>query len=114
MKLRTTLALTGMLMGYVALSSSLMASEEHAHKVIEIKASTDAPVKIMVGGDAIVISPDELQDDVLLESRLADLDEETRETVMSALVKARDMMAAHTKWRWLATSESHGHAQRRR
>jgi hypothetical protein len=81
--------LAGAIVGSLALTGAVLADEEVKHRVIEIKAVKGENVNVMVDANGnsqtVIVSHDELADSDLLEAKLADLDDETRETVLQAL-----------------------------
>ena len=92
MKIFTKHMLAGLVISSLALGGSVVAGDKDVdvrHKVIEIKAQTDEDVKIKVKGDSetqtVVLEVEDLNDDAMIEQKLAHLDDETRETVLNAL-----------------------------
>lgn len=83
--------IAGAIVGSIALIGAVAAddSRDVRHKIIEIKTKKGADIDVMVEADGhseqVVLTPEELNDPDILESKLAHLDDETRETVMSAL-----------------------------
>ncbi len=78
--------------GAAMLMAAVVANDEVKdikHRVIEIKADTDKDVKIVVNSEGvqetIVFQMDELQDEDVIASKLAHLDDDTKETVMTAV-----------------------------
>ena len=76
--------LAGLAVGSLALAGAVTADDDNdhlKHKVIEIKADSNSDVSIVLAGDeteTISLTFDELNDDVLLEQKLAHLDDEMR------------------------------------
>ncbi|WP_299079725.1 hypothetical protein [uncultured Paraglaciecola sp.] len=81
--------IAGSIVGSLALVGVVTADEEIKHKTIEIKAIKGKDVNVWVENDgnsqAVMVTAAELADSDLLADKLADLDPETRETVMQAL-----------------------------
>lgn len=95
----TPLGLAMILLAGASFNSSLLAAQENSektmdnavvkHKIIEVKRNADAVSKIEIEEDddvkVIELTTVELDDPAVLESKLADLDEDTRAIVMDAL-----------------------------
>ncbi|MGS2719116.1 hypothetical protein [Paraglaciecola aestuariivivens] len=73
----------------LATLGSVYAKEDVKHKTIEIKAEKGQDVNVWVQNDdiehSVVVTAEELADSELLAAKLADLDPETRKTVLKAL-----------------------------
>lgn len=96
--------LAGMAVGTLALAGAVTAEDDSSadvkHKIIEIKADSASDVNIVLSTDGydetITLTHDELQDEYLLEDRLAHLDADVRETVMKALGGVKTMKFSST------------------
>lgn len=95
MKLFSKTLLAGALSCYFAIAGSVIADNEVKHKFIQIHADNKEDVVIKIEKDDVlskfVITHEELADEDLLDIKLAELDDETRETVMQALEGTRHM-----------------------
>lgn len=102
MKIFTKHMLAGLLVGSVALVGAVTADDhvtDVRHKVIKINADTQNDVKIMVdeagSSDVVVFKLDELNDQAVIDEKLAHLDEQTRETVLNALQGVKHIGSAN-------------------
>jgi hypothetical protein len=98
------LGLAMLLLAGTSFNSSLLAAQENSektmnnavvkHKIIEVKRNADAVSKIEIEEDGdvkvIELTTVELDDPAMLESKLADLDEDTRAIVMEALNSSKN------------------------
>lgn len=89
MNILTKNLLAGAVVGSLALAGAVIAEENVKHKIIEIKAVKDKDVSVWVDSDGnsetLMFTAGELADSDLLAAKLANLDDDTRETVMEAL-----------------------------
>lgn len=89
MKFLAKILLAAAITGSLALTGALFAEEEIKHQKIEINALRGGDINVMVdtNGNAqtVTLSEAELADSELLEIKLANLDDETRETVLQEL-----------------------------
>jgi hypothetical protein len=99
MNMLTKNLLAGLAVGSLALGGAVFADDDKEvqvkHKIIEINADSDSDVNIVVAGDGhdetISMTFDEMKDEYILEERLAHLDEDMRNTIMSALSGVKTM-----------------------
>ena len=81
--------IAGAVVGSLAMVGVVTAQEEVRHKTIEIKAAKDSDVSVWIDSDGftqtVIMTATELADSEILEEKLADLDDETKATVMRAL-----------------------------
>lgn len=93
--------LAGAVVASLALTGAVIADEGVKHRTIDINVVKDQDVKVKVvsemGTESLVFTPAELNDANLLEAKLANLDPDTKETVMKALqgIKMSDNDEAH-------------------
>lgn len=82
-------------LGLLGLSNWSLAGDTE-HKVIEIKAKQGEDITVVVESDGVsenmVFTFDEIVEPYMIESRVAHLDEETRETVVQALKGLEDLV----------------------
>ena len=114
MKKQTKTLLASMIAGYFALTGAVIADNDVSTTKIEIRAEKEELTTIKVNTDDVVetieLTPEELADDVLLEARLAGLDDKTRETVMQALAGTRHIVDGEmdlTHFAKLADGDNH-------
>ena len=91
MKTLTKNLLAGAVVGSLALAGAVIAAEEVQHRTIEINGLKDRDVTVRVdsnaGSETVIFTAAELMamDSKVLDTKLANLDEDTRKTVMTAL-----------------------------
>ena len=94
MKVFKRTVIASLILGAMSVAGLSVASDE-AHKLIEVKAIKHKNVQVMVEDNGeqnvILISDEEMNDEYLLEQKLSQLDDETRETVLQAIEGTRHM-----------------------
>lgn len=96
MKNTTKTLLATILSGYLLAAGSVIAGNDVEPTIVEIRANKEqlTTVKVETNGikEIIELTPEELSDEDLLESRLSILDDKTRDTVMQALQGTRHIV----------------------
>ena len=113
MKNTTKTLLAAMMSGYLLTAGSVIAGSDVQPTVVEIRADKEklTTVKVESNGveEIIELTPEELADDVILETRLSILDEKTRSTVLKALQGTRHMVDGSIDLTQFAEMKKHGH-----
>lgn len=94
MKVFKKTVIASLVLGCLSIAG-LSVADEDDHKVIEVKAIKHKNVQVMVEDNGeqnvIVISDEEMADEYLLEEKLRELDDDTRETVLQAIEGTKHM-----------------------
>lgn len=91
MKTSTKTLLAAAISGYLALIGTVSATNVLPHKLIEVRSDSNKNVVINVDGQTVTLTPEELENDDLLELRLSKFDDQTRETLMQTIEGTRHM-----------------------
>lgn len=91
MKTSAKTLLAAAISGYLALVGSVSATNVMPHKIIEIRADNNKNVVINVDDQTLTLTPEELQDEDLLDIRLTEFDDKTRETIMQTIEGTRHL-----------------------
>jgi len=87
--------LAGLVASALAVAGGAIAGDSIKHKVIEVKALQGDQVKVLVHNDdakeVIVLQDGEVTDDVIVQDKIAHLDEDTQQTILQALEGTRHL-----------------------
>jgi hypothetical protein len=112
MKITTKNTVVAILFGYMIASCNAIAVDNTKTTVVEISANQEELTTIKAETDGISeiieLTPEELVDDALLETKLSVLDDKTQQTVMQALQDTRHIVDGSVDFTQIKHLANHG------